>query len=535
MTMQVLVIGLDGVSESILEPMLADGQLPSLAAIHDRGTTGPLESILPPWTPSAWPSLFTGVNPGKHGVYDFLHFDGYDWNIVNRTHVKEYAIWELLSERGFTSVVLNVPVTHPPRSFDGVLVPGYVGPDHPACHPAEVEELVGIGEDYAVYGSTLDSTASDETIGDELERLVDLRKTAFCQLVTHSAPDFGFVQFQATDTVFHDCPDADEIIRSVFTAVDRAIGVILETCNPELVLVVSDHGMGRMEGYEFRVNDYLREHGYLETTPEGGGMPSWQSLARENTDAIADGALTTTAKSALELAARFGVTAQRVGWLLRTLRLKHAVMDAIPVDVIRAGTEQVDFAASMAYMRTRTEMGVRLNLKGREPTGVISPAEYDAVRSEVITLLEAATTPTDNPVFDAVIPREAVFNGPYLEDAPDIITVPHEFNHFLVANIKGDIFGEPTEPWEHKRNGLVMASGQCVDPHQSLGDAHLFDIAPTILAAFGLPICNRMDGTPLPIVDQTERTAYPAFEPKGHVETNDALVEERLGALGYLE
>ncbi len=66
--------------------------------------------------------------PGKHGVYDFLSFDGYHWNVVNATHVRERPIWELLGEHGIRSVVVNVPVTHPAREFDGALIPGMTAP-----------------------------------------------------------------------------------------------------------------------------------------------------------------------------------------------------------------------------------------------------------------------------------------------------------------------------------------------------------------------------------------------------------------------
>ena len=66
--MQTLLIGIDAGCRSVLEPLFEEDALPHLASIFDEGSSGPLESQLPPWTPSAWPSLYTGVNPGKHGV-----------------------------------------------------------------------------------------------------------------------------------------------------------------------------------------------------------------------------------------------------------------------------------------------------------------------------------------------------------------------------------------------------------------------------------------------------------------------------------
>jgi predicted AlkP superfamily phosphohydrolase/phosphomutase len=481
--------------------------------------------------------MYTGVNPGKHGVYSFLHFDGYDWEIVNRSHVKEFAVWELLSMHGISSVVLNVPATHPPRQFDGVLVPGYMAPEGPTCHPTGVwDELDSELGGYSLYGNTLRSNASDEYVADDLRRLSRMRGAAFRYLVTEHEPEFGFVQFQTTDTVYHQFPNDEEAIREVYRTVDREVGEIIDTCDPSVTLVVSDHGLGPMNGREFRVNDYLREQGYAVTTAAGNGMPSWKSIVRKGDErnrgiGIFESLVTTT----LQGAARIGLTSQRVGALLRRLRLEDRVLETVPVDLVRAGTEQINFPDSTAYMRVRTEMGVRLNLEGRESEGVVSSGDYDRVRSELMQALRDVVTPSGDPVFEAVHPREDVFEGPYIEDAPDIVTVPNRFDHLLVSTLKGAPSGDPTEPWEHKREGILIAMGEDIDSEAEVGDPHLFDVTPTILATFDLPVGERMDGSPLPVVDQTDSSTYPSFIPSETVPTEDEDVENRLATLGYLE
>ena len=72
---RVLVIGLDGLEPSIVEPMLAAGELPHLAAIRDRGGYSRLATTFPAQTPVAWSSFATGTNPGGHGIFDFLRRD----------------------------------------------------------------------------------------------------------------------------------------------------------------------------------------------------------------------------------------------------------------------------------------------------------------------------------------------------------------------------------------------------------------------------------------------------------------------------
>ncbi len=536
--MKTLVIGLDGACFSVLDPLITDGTIPNIAALLDRGVVGQLESQLPPWTPSAWPSLYTGLNPAKHGVFDFLQFDGYDWDVVNRSHVKAHAVWELLSMEGYSSVVVNVPVTHPPREFNGVLVPGYTAPEAADCHPTGIwEELNRELGEYRLYTDPLGSGSSKAERKRGYRQLTRMRGSAFRYLVETHDPEFGFVQFQQCDTVFHDFPDETQTVRRVYQAIDAEIGEILDTCDPDVTLLVSDHGIGPMNGHEFRVNDYLRDKGLVTVTAEGGGMPSWKAVSRKRLqDGRESGPVTRSpAERALELAARVGITSQRLGAIVDRLGLEDVVLKIVPTDIIRAGTEQVDFSESTAYMRSRTEMGVRLNVDGREPDGVVTASGYEQVRDEVITTLREATTPAGEPVFERVVPREAVFDGPYLDDAPDIVTIPNQFDHFLVANLKGGQFGEPTEPWEHKREGIVAISGETIRSNTALQDPHLFDITPTILATLGLPVGTDMDGSPLSVVESTGEKEYPQLKDEEITTKDGAAIEERLSNLGYLD
>jgi len=533
--MQTLLLGLDGTCRSILAPLFEDGVMPHVEALFGDGTSGPLTSQLPPWTPSAWPSLYTGVNPGKHGVFGFLRFDGYEWDVVNRSDVEEFALWELLDRHGLTSVVVNVPVTHPAREFDGALLPGYIAPENPACHPegilGEVEDAVG---DYDVY-SPLDRPG--ETDLDEAAAHARSRGDAFCFLANRYDPDFGFLEFQQTDSVFHARPGDDEAVRRIYGAVDDAVGRVLDDCDPDNVLVVSDHGMGEYDGYDVRLNEYLRETGFVESTTEGTGMPSWDAIARNQLQDGEEGGQPSpgAAERLAATASKLGVTSQRIQAVLEPLGLAEFVARHAPTDAVRAGTEQVDFSSSRAFVRDRIELGVRLNVAGREPDGVVPPEAYDDHRDELIDALSALETPDGEPAFEDVLPREDVFSGPFVERAPDVVTVPTDFEHTLNVSLLGELFDdEPFEPWNHKRDGIVAATGEAFGETASLADAHLFDVAPTVLASLGIPRSDRMDGDPLPIVDETPVRRYPEFEATERTDTDDEDVEERLAHLGYL-
>ncbi|SDQ94434.1 alkaline phosphatase family protein [Natronobacterium texcoconense] len=533
--LELLVVGLDAGCRPVLEPLFESGTVPTIQRLFETGVNGPLESQIPPWTASAWPSLYTGKNPGKHGVYDFLSFDGYDWDVVNSTHVRERPVWELLSEHGFTSVVVNLPVTHPAREFDGALIPGMTAPEDPDCHPEGILEDVEMAAGgYRVYPQS--GPEPDQSI-EGYERTVECRGKAFRYLCRRMEPEFGFLQFQVTDSVFHERPGDREAIEAVYSAVDQQLEKTLEETDPDNVLIVSDHGMGKVSGHEFRINEFLREGGYLTSHKNGGGMPTW-SKSWENDLLEGEDAgdhEESIAEKAMNVAARFGVTTQRVATALDRVGLKEPIGSRVPNDLIRAASEQVDFPESRVYMRSKSELGVRINLEGREPNGQVPESEYEVVREEVIEKLERVRTPDGEPMFEAVEPRETYFEGPHVEKAPDVVTVPAAFDNAVVADLGKEQFGEPMEPWNHKRTGIVAASGPAFEEN-ALEDANptIFDVAPTICALFDVPIDAAMDGEPLPIVEAGTEAEYPAYEPEAPTATEEAMVEDRLSDLGYL-
>ena len=535
--MHSLLVGVDAGCARVLDPLFDDGELPNLRRLLAEGVGGPLRSQIPPWTPSAWPSLYTGTNPGKHGVFDFLSFSGYDWQVVDATNLRERPIWETLSAAGHSSVVVNVPVTHPPGSFDGALIPGYTAPEDPTCHPEglleDVRETIG---DYRVYLPEDGRTAGTVPV-DAYCELVRMRGRAFRYLADEYDPDFGFVQFQVTDTVFHKRPGDAEAVREIYRAVDEEVGAILDARDPANVFVASDHGMGEYDAYEFRVNEFLRREGYVETRRGGSGMPNWATIRDSSLKAGGGGERLDPGPLArsMEYAARAGLTTQRVLPLVESLGLTDLLSRLLPRSVADAGEEQVDFPASRAYMRSRSELGVRINLEGREPDGTVPEGEYETVRSELIDLLRSVRTPEGDPLFEDVAPREEYFDGPMTGDAVDVVTVPNDFEHLLSARLAAEPFGQPSEPWNHKRDGILIAAGEDVDAAAPAEDAGLLDVAPTVLATFGVPADERMDGRTLPFVEPAGEQRYPTYEHATGGRAADEAVEARLEDLGYLE
>jgi predicted AlkP superfamily phosphohydrolase/phosphomutase len=126
---RVLVLGLDGLSPDLAEPMLAQGGLPALARIRAAGGYGRVATTFPAQTPVAWSSFVTGTNPGGHGIFDFLRRDPATYLpdlSLNRYEQKNafvppkavnlrggVPLWDLLAQAGIPSTVLRCPCTYP--------------------------------------------------------------------------------------------------------------------------------------------------------------------------------------------------------------------------------------------------------------------------------------------------------------------------------------------------------------------------------------------------------------------------------------
>src|SRR5436190_10851393 len=152
---RVVVLGLDGLDHGLTQKLLADGKLPHLAALRDRGCFLPLGSTLPPISPVAWSSFQTGVNPGKHNIFDFLVPDErtYQPKLSSveirpprralrlgkyriplgqpdvRLLRKSKPFWSVLSDYGIFNCVLRVPITFPPEKLRGVQLSAMCVPD----------------------------------------------------------------------------------------------------------------------------------------------------------------------------------------------------------------------------------------------------------------------------------------------------------------------------------------------------------------------------------------------------------------------
>jgi len=545
---KVMVIGLDAATLDLLRPWAAQGCLPHLRRFLDAGAAGPLRSTIPVMSPAAWSTFATGVNPGKHGIIDFCQMapDAYSASFTNATHRRAETFWEIAGRCGRRGGVINVPVTYPPRAYDGFLVSGVLSPGvrRGMVYPPEIfDDLLAVSPNYAIDVDVLDAGGRDVRIQflDRALATIQARLDAAVGLYRRHRPPLFCVVFMAADRVSHyfwqymEAQHRGEAvderlagaIRSVYEKLDEAVGALLGEAGDQTdVLILSDHGAGPLKG-GLNLRAVLREAGLLAETSPGLA----QRLSKRGIELFARMA-PTSLKS--ELKDRFGGLARRGASV-----------------VAFAG---IDFARTRAYP-TGDSAGMFVNLRGRQPGGIVEPGEeYERVRDEIIAALRSLTDPdTGEAIAEGVWRREEVWSGPALDDLPDVVMVQAEQNYAttLLADRAGEgIFYDLPDPGasglqrhgDHRRDGLFLALGPHIRPGAPQA-AEIADVPATVLALLGCPIPDDFDGRVLAeiLTDDVEvpkRTSGPSNQDGGGrevlTEAEKAAVQERLKGLGYL-
>ena len=135
------VLGLDGVPYTFLQKMFSEGRLPNLSKLFSQGTFKRMNSVIPTVSSVAWATFATGKNPGEHGIYGFIDRKpgSYEIYIPLSTDVRAKTLWETLGEKGKRVIVINVPMTYPPRKVNGIMVSCFLCPDiKKVAYPSDV-------------------------------------------------------------------------------------------------------------------------------------------------------------------------------------------------------------------------------------------------------------------------------------------------------------------------------------------------------------------------------------------------------------
>ncbi|MFB6290868.1 MAG: alkaline phosphatase family protein [Candidatus Bipolaricaulia bacterium] len=536
--MNTFVFAIDGASPNLVNKWIKEGHLPNLKKIKDQGVSGKLKSTFPPLTGPAWSSFQTGVNPGKHGVFNWLTLnDSYKGKVINRTSIKTRTVWKFISSQGGKVGLVSLPVTYPPEKVNGFIIPGFLTPKNSAQRSYPKQLLGEVESSFPEFNSYVDEymggskedwvtylTQSVQTRGEAGRFLFKKDLQESTSKHNHS---LFLTHFFATDLVQHFLWDRVEENwdprLEVFKKVDEEIGKTMEMAsNNSSFLVVSDHGFGPVKRI-FNVNNWLREEGYLKV----------ENTFRANFK---------------QVLSKFGVNQHKLKPLGEKIYPVVKNLGLVPNNVISASSHpalkafflsdrDVNWEETSAY--SRSDIGhIRLNMSGREKEGWIDQEKGHSILSGIRKKLEKIKVPEENTnLTEWVKKKEDIYYGPYLKDAPDLLfnPLPSKSLGFGASMfLSEDIFVNSFKPGNHRINGILMASGPSVQPGGR--NASITDIAPTLLNLFGYPVPEQMDGEVIREIAPKEPSYY---RPKDFYKSRKIGEEvedsrEKLEHLGYL-
>jgi predicted AlkP superfamily phosphohydrolase/phosphomutase len=491
------MIGLDGADPDLVREYAAEGCLPNMQRIIQEGVWGELRSTVPPVTAPAWVSLMTGKNPGRHGVYNFRNLDlesyggmGPKAYIASSASFRGQSIFELVSAHGGRVASINMPATYPPFPVNGVLISGLpLLPDMRKAYtwPSELGDRIGA---WSMDNETLDRlsephrleavdfwTRRHTEVSEELLRDEDWDFFAVVLRLTDAVPHYFWKYTDPSYPGYAEDSRYRHIIRDTYAEADRAVGRLLEAAGSDaLGLVVSDHGTGAHHNRCVNLNKWLLDQGLLskrsDKAPGNGMAVSLQRLR------------------------------DRVPRNMRS-RIRDMLPEKARDGVFRAlnNVNQIDWPNTKAYRVPIFPLvdGIELNVIGRQPQGSVAPGEeYEAVRDRIIEGLRELRDPaTGACMVEEVHRREEVYDGPHVEEAPDIIVIYHfPFTGGLGLDRLISDYDESINHWSgaHRMNGIVMATGPDVERGVALTGSEIIDVTPTILFALDLPLPADVDG-----------------------------------------
>ena len=549
---KVFVIGLDGATYDLIRPWAIQGKLPMFARLMEEGTWGTLQSVIPPITPPAWSSFLTGMTPGRHGIYTFLQRKRGSYQLVpfNASFRQVPDIGTILNQHGQQVALVNVPTTYPPRPIDGLMVTGLGTPGRNSefTYPASLgKELIRLF-DYEIERPEKYTPGQEDNFIAAVNRVEDKRLEATLWLMDQVDWSLFTVVFRGTDILGHALwrhmdpqhpahePDLferyGEALLQHYQRMDQAIARICAKLDSQTdLLMVSDHGFGPIYR-EVYIDNVLAENGllYIKKT------------------------LRARARSTL---LKLGISPRNILKLLGALRLRNLTRKLIPQNVrvaVNIGMlmlNHVDWSRTKAYPLGGGRQ-IAINLKGREPEGIVSPgSEYEQVCRQIQIAFQNLHDPsTGEPIVKRVWRKEEIYEGQVTELAPEIPDIYIEWVNDQYTDIWGigysrGIISEPVREMSggHTMRGMFLARGKDIKPGYVVEGAGLVDVAPTILHMLGLPVPRTMDGRVLidifeddaNRVVQYQDAAIPA-EQRLHEfsEEEQRTIEQRLQDLGYI-
>ena len=545
---KVAVIGLDGACFKILGRYCDMGLMPNLKSFIEEGVSADLISTFPPLTGPAWASFMTGKDPSNTGIADWMSLKEFRWDkggvvrkkqFINSGIVQQKTVWEILTEHGKKSIVLNVPLTYPVRPVNGVVVSGFLTPseDCEYTHPAEVKEeiknLLGkyqINISHPSYAKSADGVASffkdlTEMTSKRTElalHFLETREWDFFMLVYIGIDRTQHMLWEYVSGVGGPVPGAEKMVHDYYRFLDGCIGRLLDKLGSGTpAFFVSDHGFTQNKGY-FQMNRWLMDEGLI------GSLDS-QSRALLNRSRFSGFFRDKLKPTVLRILNKTGMMSLK-GKLGRVMRAEDMIADAL------MGAPDSKAALLMPFT---------LKIKRYD-----DPGEFERVRDDIIDRMRKLVDETTGlPLFDMVERSEDVYGGSRIAEMSDIIFLFSKCQYVATADMpasadKGLFMPpEPCHTGTHDMEGIFIARGDGIRKGLTLPALHIEDAAPTVLYRMGLEVPEDMDGKVAAGIFEDGfvnshalvRSGASGLDVEGGLdEEEDEKVRESLESLGYL-
>jgi len=515
---KVLFLEIDAGEQSLVRQWAASGLMPNVARLLERGLVGPTMAPEGFFVGSIWPSLMTSVNPARHSVHSWeqLRPGTYEFfRIVFPHQNKRAPFWKWLSNAGRRVAVFDIPLSGIVENLNGIQSVEWGAHDaaigFTTWPPSLKDEIV------AKFGPaparSCDGKKTPEEYAafrDGLVRAVNAKAELTCHYLKQGGWDFFAQVFTESHCAGHQTwhlqdkssPHYDAALaavagnpmQDVYVAIDRAIGRILSLVGDDTTVVfLCGHGMGQAYGAYYLFPDILMRLGVAKPVAKKE-LPAPARATRRVTD---------TALSAVWRAMPEPVKA-----MLRPLRndLREWI-DHDPGYERPGGPRHIDHAASQCFMidNNHAVSGVRLNLAGREPNGVLHPGEEaDAFCDRLARdLLDIVDLERGVPAFTKVTRTADLYRGEYADHLPDLLVQWNPAMPVGKARLSSPKLGvlegvyRISRTGEHRPEGLFAATGRDIAPRRLNRTVSVMDFAPTFAALLGVTPPPDIDGVPI--------------------------------------
>jgi predicted AlkP superfamily phosphohydrolase/phosphomutase len=509
---RLLVIALDAAEVSLVERWMADGTLPNLSHLVERGTFTRSASTADWLVGTPWPTFYTGVWPVEHGFYNYLQ-----WRPELMKHQRPSGdwlplrpFWRDLGRFDRKVIALDVPLTYPPEPFDGVEISGWASHDKlwpPAAHPKSVLNWINrefgppplSPEIAGLQGPSQLLKLRDQLIQATL-RVSKLART----LMHREAWDLFIIGFAATHrgghklwdqtgvygaAQAHEEAELSQSLHQIYAACDAAVGELVRAAGSGVrTLVFALHGMGPNTSCSVLLPAMLRR------ILNGGKGDSGTSTSRQS--------VLNATRNLLPLELRSAIKR----------RLPQEAQDGLTMFWRRGQFDRKPQTRAFC-LNSDLEGYIQVNLRGREASGTVEPGrEHEGLCEQIADGLRSFV---DSDTGDSVIERigrgQQLYPGISAENClPDLIIhwaqTPAARRRAVSSPRYGSI------PWptpgrnpdgrsgHHRSEGFLVAAGEGIFPATRIEPAHILDLAPTIYQLLGVPKAPGMRGQAISLI-----------------------------------